>query len=405
MSDNQPVISVGQFLTLVNQTLRAIPTESFCVEGEVADFKISQGKWVNFCLKDETFEARLPCFMTTFQLDKPLADGMRVQARGYAKVFERFGKFSLNVEQVIPVGEGELAKAYALLKAKLTAEGLFEAGRKRSLPRFPARIGLITSKEAAAYGDFLRILGNRCGGLTVLHTPVHVQGQYAVEEICQAIKLLNELTHDERPEVIVLTRGGGSLEELHAFNDERTVRAVFGSAVPIIVGVGHERDETLCDFVADVRASTPSNAAERLVLDRRELEQAIAYAELRIIDRLQGVLDGLRTRLDKGTMLLERGFADIGVRIDTMLVRLTHVLDQFAARITGKREQVQHISRLLESLNPIKVLDRGYAIVRSANVLVRDAGQLAQGDVLSVQFAKGKIEAEVLGKRRQQKLL
>lgn len=401
----QPVISVAQFLAIVNQTLRQIPTETFSIEGEVSDFRISQGKWVSFDLKDEQVEAKLPCFTTVFQLGTPLVDGMRIRAQGYAKVFERFGKFSLNVEEVTPVGEGALAKAYGLLKQKLTNEGLFDESRKRILPRFPRRLGLITSKEAAAYGDFLRILGNRWGGLQILHANVHVQGQYAVEEIVEAFKMFATMPANEQPEVIVLTRGGGSLEDLHAFNDERTVRAVFGSAVPVIVGVGHERDETLCDFVADVRASTPSNAAERIVPDRRELLQSVSFTEVRMEDRLRGILHGWQSRIDRGTMLLDHAFADIGVRLDTGLARLANAHERFAEKVASMGLGVKNLERLLESMNPVRVLDRGYAIVRHGSEIAKNASSLAPGEILSIQLAKGRVEAEVVGKRQQQKLL
>lgn len=423
----QPAISVSQFLGLVNQSLRAIPADTFAIEGEVADFKISQGKWVTFDLKDETMDAKLPCFMTTYQLGIPIQSGMRVQAMGYAKVFERFGKFSLNVSTVTPVGEGALAKAYLLLKKKLESEGLFELGRKRTLPRFPERIGLITSREAAAYGDFIRILGNRIGGLTIMHANVHVQGQYAVDEICAAFASFNALAEAERPDLIVLTRGGGSLEELHAFNDERVVRAVFGSLVPVVVGVGHERDESLCDFVADVRASTPSNAAERVCHDRRELRQQVNYIEDRMSDKLLYRLQQDRGRIERSTMLFERAFVEVGNRLQAATTSLSHSFDRFRLSVVATREHIERrelaneqrfrltveratsklggLERLLESVNPARVLERGYAIVRNAAGVVQDPAGLAAGDRLSLQFAKGQLDAEVIGRRKQERLL
>lgn len=423
----QPAISVSQFLGLVNQTLRTIPSETFAIEGEIADFRVSQGKWVNFDLKDEEVEVKVPCFMTTFQLGVPIESGMRVRVTGYPKVFERFGKFSLNVETVLPVGEGALAKAYALLKAKLAAEGLFDLGRKRSLPAFSEVIGLITSKEAAAYGDFLRILSNRMGGLKILHANVHVQGQYAVDEICQAFNAFNQLPVTERPGVIVLTRGGGSLEDLHAFNDERVARAVFSSAVPVVVGVGHERDESLCDFVADVRASTPSNAAEWVSPDRRELLRHVTHIEDRMIERLLNSLRTYQVRIERSTMLFERAFIGVGNRLRAAENSLAHAFDRFRLSLVATREHIERreqiiervyrlglervlsrlgmLQRVLESVNPARVLERGYVIVRNAAGVVQDSTTLAAGDRLSLQFARGKIEAEVVGKVKQEKLL
>ena len=425
--NEQPAISVSQFLGLVNQTLRSIPTETFAIEGEVADFRVSQGKWVNFDLKDEEVEMKVPCFMTTFQLGVPLESGMRVRVTGYAKIFERFGKFSLNVDSVVPVGEGALAKAYALLKAKLTQEGIFDLGRKRSLPKFPRTIGLITSREAAAYGDFLRILGNRIGGLQILHADVHVQGQHAVEEICQAFAMFNKLPSERRPELIVLTRGGGSLEDLHAFNDERVVRAVFGSLVPVVVGVGHERDESLCDFVADVRASTPSNAAELVCPDRRDLLRHVTHIEDRITDRILQRLQQYHVRVERSTLLFERTFLGMGNRLTAAATGLSHAFDRFRLSLVATREHIERreraneqryrltlertlsrlgtLGRVLENVNPAKVLQRGYAIVRNAKGIVQDPTGLAVGERLSLQFAKGQIETEIIGQRKQEKLL
>ncbi len=425
--DEFPAISVAQFLMLVNTTLRSIPTETFMIEGEIADFRVSQGKWVNFDLKDEEADVKVPCFMTTFQLGVPLESGMRVRVSGYPKIFERFGKFSFNVDEVIPVGEGALAKAYVLLKAKLAAEGVFAPERKRSLPRFPKTIGLITSYEAAAYGDFLRILGNRMGGLTILHANVHVQGQYAVAEICQAFATFNALPPAERPELIVLTRGGGSLEDLHAFNDERVVRAVFSSKVPVVVGVGHERDESLCDFAADYRASTPSNAAESICMDKRELQRHVAYIEDRLHERIGYKLQHYQARVERSTMLFERAFLSVGNRLQVAATGLTHSFDRFRLSLLATREHIerreqandaryrlvlerhgqrlQSLDRLLESVNPVRVLARGYSIVRGHKGIVRSVKEAVPGDLLSVQFADGQTEVEVQGAQKQDKLL
>lgn len=421
-----PAISVSQFLGLVNQTLRTIPSDTFAVEGEVAEFKVSQGKWVNFDLKDESAEAKVSCFTTTFQLGIPLEHGMRVRVVGYPKVFERFGKFSLNVESVTPVGEGALAKAYVLLKKKLEAEGLFDQERKRELPKFPRKIGLITSREAAAYGDFLRILGNRFGGLTILHAHVHVQGQYAVDEICEAFAQFNRLPAEERPDVIVLTRGGGSLEELHAFNDERVVRAVFSSLAPVVVGVGHERDESLCDFVADVRASTPSNAAEVLCPDRRDILRHLEHIEDRMTDRLENLLRYHHARIERSMLFFERTFLDVGNRLQAAATNLGYAFDRFRLSLVATREhierrerthveryrlvlerfvqRVQGSERLLESVNPERVLERGYVIVRNSKGIVKNPQTLAVGERLSLQFAAGKIATKVVDEEPQKTL-
>lgn len=386
-----PVLTVADYLTLLNHALRTVP-EGIVVEGEVADYKISQGKWVNFDLKDEKADAKISCFATTFQLTTPLANGMRVQVKGYPKVFERFGKLSYNVEEVTPVGEGALQKAYELLKKKLLDEGLFDVPRKRAIPRFPNAIGLITSKEAAAYGDFLRVVQNRWSGVTIVHTPVHVQGQFAVPEILAAFAQFNAMLASERPEVIVLTRGGGSLEDLHAFNDETVARAVFGCVIPVIVGVGHERDESLCDYVADVRASTPSNAAERVVPDRRDILYNISSAIDRFAERLTHGVERRGERVDHAVRVVERFMTDKAphvLRMEQMIVQ------RYAFALAAAHARVEAADKFLGSVNPARVLERGYAIVRQKGKVVRSPASLADGDLLSLQLAEGEVDTVV----------
>lgn len=388
-----PLLSVQQFVTLVNDTLGMIPSGAFLIEGEVAEYKVAQGKWINFYLKDEAADVRMPCFATTFKGLPTLVDGMRVRVTGFATVFPRFGKFSLNVETAEPVGEGALQKAYLALKAKLEKEGVFDTDRKRPLPDFPERIGLITSREAAAFGDFLRILRDRMGGLTVVHADVHVQGQYAVDEIVEAFRALNALPKGERPEVLVLTRGGGSFEELHAFNDERVIRAVFSSRIPVMVGVGHERDETLADFVADVRASTPSNAAERIVPHRDDVLRDVEHMVARMDTRISRVLLQSQAQIERSILVFDHAFAGLQEKVLVWIQSIHRSFDQIVQKTSSA---LASHARFLESVNPSAVLGRGYALVRNhEGKIVRSVQHIAQGDILSVQFAEGALRAEV----------
>ena len=312
------VLSVAQFLDAANQALRQLDAASLAVEGEVSDARVAQGKWVSFDLKDGKEAAVLKCFATVWQLPGPLENGMKVRVSGLPKIYERFGTFRLNVQHLELVGEGALRHAYELLKKKLTEEGLFDPGRKRAIARFPERIGLITSRDAAAYGDFLRVLGNRWGGVEILFVPVHVQGKEAVPDMLAAFAAFQAMGEAERPEALVLVRGGGGLEDLHAFNDESVARAVFQSKVPVVVGVGHERDESLCDFVADVRASTPSNAAERLSPSREEIAFALQAATERLSSRLEGEVARRQREIDHAArafgLSLERAKERLRVR-------------------------------------------------------------------------------------------
>jgi exodeoxyribonuclease VII large subunit len=423
---NEPnILSVSDFLSLVNETLRLIPSNAYVVEGEVSDFRVSQGKWVTFDLKDEKADVKVPCFGVLYKLGIPIESGMRVRVSGGAKVFERFGKFSLNVDSVLPVGEGALQKAYLALKKRLTDEGIFDSLRKRSLPKFPERIGLITSKEAAAYGDFLRVLQNRFGGLTIIHANTHVQGQYAVDEIIAAFKMIEELPEDELPQIIVLTRGGGSLEDLHAFNDERVVRAVFSCRIPVIVGVGHERDESLCDFAADVRASTPSNAAELLTPHREDMIRSVQLSEDHLLYRLEQAIKWARSREERAMRVFEQAIKNAAGEIDNTVLRFSHSFDRFRLSLLATREHIERrantfegmftqtllstkkevtaLERLLESVDPKRVLARGYAIVRRRGK-VFSAGVPVPGERLAIEISSGEFSADVVDEK-QNKLL
>ncbi len=421
------ILTVADFLDLVNETLGMIPSEAIVIEGEVAEFSISHGKWINFSLKDEKADAKIPCFATSFQIKVPIENGMRVQVQGYPKIYEKFGKFSLNVNKLELVGEGALAKAYEALKKRLAEEGLFDLSRKRALPRFVTKIGLITSTEAAAYGDFMRILNNRWAGVEVVVASVHVQGQYAPGEIISAFEAFEQLPPEERPEVIVLTRGGGSLEDLHAFNDEQVARAVFRSSIPVVCGVGHERDESLCDYVADVRASTPSNAAEMVVPDRADVIREIEASARRLEDVLRMRLDRKRNSIDHAVTILDRFITQKTHDLKITIERFGHAFDRFRLSLVSTRQYIERNSeiitqgyltiferwkqksasliRLFDSFDVQKVLERGYGIIRSGSKIIRDASQLAPGELVGIQLARGNVGAEIVGKPKQTKLL
>lgn len=387
-------LSVTEFVRTLNLSLETVVFPyGALVEGEISQYRVSQGKWVWFDLKDS--EGVVNCFATVWQLKTPLEDGMKVRVHGTPSVFSKSGKFSLKVDRVEPVGEGALKRAYDLLKKKLAAEGLFDAARKRPLPRFPERIGLIASTESAAYTDFLRILGNRWGGvkLNVIH--VQVQGRDAVRDITGAFRHFN--AHPELAEVLVLTRGGGSLEDLQAFNSEEVARAVFSSRIPVICAVGHERDESLADYVADVRASTPSNAAEILAPDRRDVHHEIDS----MTDLMTGSLESAVRAAERRLFGLETKLTD-HVRaasddFDAVLADLMRAFTGFEHRVKELASAVDRDERLLKTLDPRAVLKRGYAIVRdSAGQLVRRADAIDKGDKVNIQLQQGAFDAEKL---------
>lgn len=351
--------SVGEFVDYVNQTLEyAYPIVE--IEGEVASFKLNQGKFIFFDIKDE--QASVGCFMMAFQLRVPLEDGMKVIVSGSPKL-TKWGKFSLTVRSVRPSGEGAIKKSFELLKKKLELEGLFAPERKRALPALPQRIGVISSTQAAGYGDFIKILDDRWGGLRVDVAHVQVQGADAPDQMIRALEYFN--SQEELPEVIVLLRGGGSADDLLAFSDERLVRAIAASRVPTLVGVGHEQDETLADYAADVRAATPSNAAQLLVPDRREIIQALRASVRGIVPHVAHVLDEQARRVRE---LLAGSLVAVHDRI------ATH--EQQLARERG----------LLAAYDPSAVLQRGYAIVR---------GEQRIGQVITVETKAAILKARV----------
>ncbi len=398
------VLSVGQYLQYVNDTLAQIPSKETVIEGEVSDFRVAQQKWVSFDLKDEKEQAVLKCFMTVWQLKVELEDGMRVQVKGQPKIYERFGTFKMNVQDVAPVGEGALRRAYELLKKKLEAEGLFDASRKRALKRFPERIGLVTSRDAAAFGDFLRILNNRFGGVSVDHAHVHVQGRQAVEEIVGVFSYFNELEEELRPDVLVLTRGGGGLEDLHAFNDEQVARAIYSSKIPVVVAVGHERDESLADFVADVRASTPSNAAERIVPSRKDVLYELETMARHMQDRIEG-------EVAQKSRLIEHATSLVSFVLERQKERFRTIYEQFEVGTSDWlvliRSDLEGLGKILRQVDPKRVLARGYSLVTVGGSVVTDASELEVGQEIAVQFAKGSVDAEVrsVGDKGQQKLV
>ena len=358
-SQNQIVYSVSDLIAVVNQTLEyAYP--SMIVEGEVAEYKVSQNKWVYFNLKDDI--GSVGCFMTVWQLRMPITDGMKVIISATPKL-TNFGKFSLTVKSIRPSGEGSIKKSFEILKKKLESEGLFAPERKRQLPAIPQNIAVISSTQAAGYADFIRILNDRWGGVNVSVAHVQVQGEAAPDQIIKAIEYFNQ--QEILPEVIVIIRGGGSADDLSAFNDEKLGRSIAGSRIPTLVGIGHEVDESLADLAADVRAATPSNAAQILVPDKSEIIRAVRYRVKSLLPRIDSV---------------------INLQTDKLREILLHAIDNIDTKIDSQTEQIKGLQRVLDQLNPMKVLARGYALIRGVQKV---------GQIIVVETNKNIMKAEV----------
>ncbi len=350
----EPRFSVSQFVDVINQTLEyAYP--SAIVEGEVSEFKTSQGKWVFFNLKDE--ESSLPCFIPLFKLRVPLEDGMKIVVRGYPKL-TKWGKFSFTAEQIMPVGEGSIKKAFEMLKKKLEKEGLFAPERKRPLPEDLTRIGVISSTGAAGYADFCKILNARWGGLKIQTANTQVQGLDAPIQIMRALKYFNEKSEVQ---LIVIIRGGGSKDDLSCFNDEDLARAIAASKIPVMTGIGHEVDESLADLVADLRGSTPSNVAELITPDK-----------VAISANLMQSLKSARSKIAQS--------------IITIYESLKNVRTSMKTRIENEIEKIKSEFKHIERLNPELVLKQGYAII---------SGKLAPGENVDITTYEQEIKAEI----------
>ena len=354
-SDPSGAITPTDFISVVNQTLE-YAYSGVTIVGEVASFKVNQGKWVFFDLKDE--ESSVSCFMTLWAMRQPLEDGMKVVVRGVPKL-TKWGKFSVTVSNVAPVGEGSLKKAYEMLKKKLTDEGLFDPSKKRAIPKPLNKIGVISSLQAAGYADFIKIINARWGGMKVLTAHTQVQGLDAPDQIIRALKYFNE-----RGEVqaIVILRGGGSKDDLSCFNDEKLVRAVASSKIPVVTGIGHEVDESLCDLAADLVASTPSNAAELLTPDRREEIYKIRQKILQI-----------------GDTIITR---HIEPSITSVQQIITDVLKNIKREFELKENELRQKMKLLEALNPEVILRQGYAIL---------SGKISPGSVVKITTYESEI--------------
>ena len=415
------------------------------VTGEVSNFRPAASGHLYFTLKDATAQLRAVCFrnQARYLKFKP-QDGIAVIARGHLSVYEARGEYQLYVEYLEPAGLGALQLAFEQLKQKLAAEGLFETARKKPLPVLPRTIGVVTSPTGAVIRDILRVLRRRFRNMDVLLYPVKVQGEGAAEEIVEGLKYFNR---EQNAEVIIVARGGGSLEDLWAFNEEVVARAIAASGIPVISAVGHETDFTIADFVADLRAPTPSAAAE-LVVHRKQdfvaelenrarhmaqmirlqlsearqrltelrMHHAFQTVVTRIAERAQQVDDrvasldrSMRFRLNEARQEWLRASAGV-VRYDfrQLLSLKRAALDDrwrrfdsaFRRFLTERQTRLAHVEAILKERNPLALLQRGYSVTRdAAGKIVRDAEAVDLGGDISIRLARGELDATIKGRR------
>ena len=393
------VFTVSRLNALLKACIESDPVFSnVCVLGEISNYKLYPSGHHYFSLKDA--ESTLSCVLfkgSARMLRFRPENGMQVLAVGRVSVYPRDGKYQLYVNAMMPSGAGDLQAAFEQLRAKLDAEGLFSPAHKKPLPAFPRRIAVITSPVGAAVRDMIRILGVRWPAAGVLVVPVRVQGAEAPGEISDAIRLVND---NRLADLIITGRGGGSMEDLWCFNDERVARAIYASRIPVISAVGHEPDVTIADYVADQRASTPSNAAEKAVPDRTEVSASVSHLSIRISrafeKRLTESREAVKALASRRVLTDPEEFLNLR-RMDVDLLR-EKLLSAGQQTVSEKRHRFASLTASLDALSPLKVLSRGYtAVFDEKSHVVHSVSGLSAGDSLSLLFEDGRARCTVDG--------
>ena len=365
------------------------------VEGEVSNFKVYPSGHLYFTLKDDS--SSLKAVMFNFLGKYPdgfIKDGAAIICRGRVDVYEKRGEYRLLADEIEVKGRGLLQMRFELLREKLFKEGLFDSGRKLPLPLVPRRIGIVTSPAGAAIRDMLKIILGKYANVEVSIYPVRVQGEQACGEVVSAIEHFNR---EKSVDVIILGRGGGSLEDLACFNEEDVARAIYASTIPIVSGIGHEIDFTIADFAADVRAPTPTAAADMVVREKRELVEMLRASQQRLLGAMRKRLEGSKLLLLRSVVELKEK-KDFIVRYKMYLDDLSNTLQHnFAMLFREKKTSLQGCVRRLGDLNPDSILKRGYSITVRADTqaVVSDASLVGKGERVSVKLYRGSLHCTV----------
>ena len=376
------------------------------IKGELSNVSQPTSGHVYFTLKDEYSELRCVMFRNRNALLKfRLEDGMSVIVRGHISVYEKRGRYQLYVEELQESGIGALYRAFEQLKKKLKDEGMFDATHKKPIPVIPHTIGIITSPTGAAIRDMINITRRRFPHVHILLAPVAVQGEEAAPQIVNAIKLMNRVNRElEKVDVLVVGRGGGSIEELWAFNEESVARAIFASEIPVISAVGHETDFTISDFVADRRAATPSEAAELVVPDKRQIEKNMSTLELQLRQNIYKLIEQQRRRLEsieknvlfrKPTERINQYRQMVDELKRTLIAEVMH-------RVQLHKKGLQALTGKLDALSPRAILERGYSICLKEQKVVRSVMDISTGDMLRILFRDGEAISEVKEKKHEE---
>jgi len=400
------VYSVWEITRYIRQKLdRDELLRDIYVKGELSNVSQPTSGHVYFTLKDEYSELRCVMFRDRNALLKfTLEDGMSVIVRGHISVYEKRGRYQLYVEELQESGIGALYRAFEQLKKKLKDEGMFDAAHKKPIPVIPHTIGIITSPTGAAIRDMINITRRRFPHVHILLAPVAVQGEEAAPQIVNAIKLMNRVNRElEKVDVLVVGRGGGSIEELWAFNEESVARAIFASEIPVISAVGHETDFTISDFVADRRAATPSEAAELVVPDKRQIEKNLSTLELQLRQNIYKMIEQQRRRLEsieknvlfrKPTERINQYRQMVDELKRTLIAEVMH-------RVQLHKKGLQALTGKLDALSPRAILERGYSICLKEQKVVRSVMDITTGDMLRILFRDGEAISEVKEKKQE----
>ncbi len=366
------------------------------VEGELSGVKRPQSGHIYFTLKDEKARLDVVLWRSSAQrLKFDLEDGLVVRARGHLTVYAPQGRYQMEADALEPVGAGPLQIAFEQLRRRLEAEGLFDPGHKKPLPMFPRRIALVTSPSGAAVRDLIHVASRRWPPLELVVVPVRVQGAGASEEIAEGIRVADARGFD----VLVVGRGGGSLEDLWAFNEEVVARAIFAAKTPVVSAVGHEVDVTISDLVADVRAATPSAAAELVTPDRAQVMGGLRGTGQRLARTVRGLLDEGRRRVDAVASArvfrrpLER-VHEAGLRVDEVGARLARAGSEL---LRARGETLEHAAARVDALSPLKVLARGFSVTMKGGRVLTRAADAKAGDELRTILAEGEVRSRVTG--------
>ncbi len=393
----QQVLTVSE----VNQYIKVILDQdrllgSLCICGEISNYKIYPSGHHYFTLKDSGGSLRCVMFNgSARRLRFRPENGMKVHAQGRIGVFPRDGAYQMYCEHLSPAGIGDLYVAFEQLKQQLQAEGLFSPAHKKPLPQYPQRIAIVTSSAGAAIHDMLRILSKRFPLTKVILLPVRVQGVEAPAEICGAIRYVNRF---QLADVIITGRGGGSIEDLWAFNDERVARMIYASEIPVVSAVGHEPDVTISDFVADLRAATPSNAAELVVPDQQELREKLQSLQLRMRQAMTRQMKLSRSRLEvlQNKRVLQSPLYYVQDRrliLDYQQKRLISSMQRISSE---KKQSFIRLTAALDAMSPLKVLARGYSVTKDSNgIVLTDTASVQLDDLITITLQNGEVDASV----------